>query len=180
MKKHEIYLGGGCFWGTQEFLTDLPGVIETVAGLANTKIDTNVETFFLAYTDSMELGTAECIKVVYDEDIIPTKLLLKAFFETVDPSSLVKQINYSGQLPEAAVLWTDPADSTVVAEAIAELQKSVEKPVTIKSEPLENFTEAGTYAEDYIARNLGETEVVAPDAASKFVDEHHAEFGGTV
>lgn len=177
MKKHEIYLGGGTFWGTQEFLSQLPGVLETEAGLANTNDDTNVETFLLVYPDSMALGTTECVKVVYDTDIIPTTLLLKAFFGTIDPFSLGKQLNYSGGMPEAAIFWTDPEDSKITSEAIAMFQHHFEQPVTVMTKPLENFKPAGTYAEDYVARNLGEIDVIGPEEAAAFVDDHHEEFG---
>lgn len=177
MNKHEIYLGGGAFWGTQDFLAELPGVLETEAGLANTDNDTNVETFFLVYPDSMAMGTTECVKVVYDTDIIPTTLLLKAFFGTVDPYSLSKQIDYSSGQPEAAIFWTDPEDSKVTSEALAMLQHHFDEPITITTQPLKDFKPAGTYVEDYIARNLAQVDFVGPDEAARFVDDHHGEFG---
>ncbi len=177
MNKREIFLAGSTFWGGQDFLNRLPGVMETELGLTDTGTDTVVETFILAYPSSEYLGTTECIKVVYDADIISLPLLLRAFFLTIDPHSRAKQINHTQGMPEAKIYFTDPADDAVASQAIADLQKDLEGPVTVECVPLEGFTPAGEYAQDYIDRNLGETLIVDPALADEFAAEHADEFG---
>lgn len=177
MDKREIFLAGSTFWGGQAFLNNLPGVIETELGITDSGAGTVTETFWLAYPDDEYLGTSECIKVVYDADVIPLPLLLKAFFQTIDPLSTKKQINYSGGMPEAKIFFTDPADETVASEAVAELQQGFDHPVTVEVVPLEGFSEAGEYAQDYINRNLGEDMIIDPAEADEFVAKHEDEFG---
>lgn len=177
MNKKTIYLAGSTFWGGQEFIDRLPGVLSTELGLTDVDAGTVVETFFLAYPDSEYLGTSECMKVEYDADIIPLPTLLKAFFLTVDPFSTAKQINYTQGLPEAKVFFEDSADVAVIDECIAKLQKNFDRAVTIECVPLQGFTPAGTYAEDYISRNLGEQLIIDPSLADAFVDAHKDEFG---
>ena len=177
MNIKEIYLAGSTFWGGEEFLAKLPGVVSTELGLTDIEAGTVVETFLLAYPDSEYLGTTECIRVEYDADIIPLPLLLKAFFLTVDPFSTEKQINYTQGMPEAKIFFTDPEDSGVITKAIADFAQNFDRAVTIACEPLEGFTPAGTYAEDYIKRNLGENLIIDPNLADVFAAEHADEFG---
>lgn len=176
MNKRTIYLAGSTFWGGQDFLEALPGVIDTELGLTDVSSGTVVETFFLAYPDSEYLGTSECIKVDYDADVIPLNTLLEAFFEIVDPFSTSKQINYSGGMPEAKIFYINPEDEVVATKAIAKLQQGFDQAVTIAVVPLDGFSPVGTYAQDYIDRNLGEKFYVDPADAQVFVAEHADEF----
>ena len=79
--KHTIYLAGGCFWGVQAYMEKLPGVLETEAGYANG------ETKNPSYEEvcGKDTGHAETVRVIYDSDILPLSLLLKAFFKVVLP-----------------------------------------------------------------------------------------------
>lgn len=177
MNKKTIYLSGSAFWGGQAFLDRLPGVLDTELGLTDVDAGTVVETFFLAYPDSEYLGTSECIKVDYDADVIPLTTLLEAFFLTVDPFSTAKQISYTQGMPQAKVYFVDPSESGVIDAAIAGLQQNFDRAVTIKCVPLEGFTPAGKYAQDYIDRNLGETMMIDPSLADAFAESHADEFG---
>lgn len=177
MKKKEIFLAGSTFWGGQDFLDRLPGVIETELGVTDGGTGTITETFWLAYPDSEFLGTAECIKVVYDADVIPLPLLLDAFFLTVDPFSQEKQINYSGDLPQAKIFYIDEDDEVTIDKKVAELQQHFDRAVTVAVEPLEGFRPAGKYAQDYIDRNLGESLIIDPALADVFAEAHADEFG---
>lgn len=177
MNKRTIYLAGSTFWGGQDFLDRLPGVLDTELGLTDVDAGTVVETFFLAFPDSEYLGTSECIKVDYDADVIPLRTLLEAFFVTVDPFSTTKQINYVEGMPQAKIYYIDPVDEAVVDKAIADLQQHFGCAVTIACVPLQGFTPAGKYAQDYIDRNLGENLIIDPSLADAFVESHANEFG---
>lgn len=172
----EIYLAGSSFWGGKAFLEALPGVLEVELGLADIDNATTVGNIWTAYPDSEALGTTEVCKVVYDESIIGLPLLLEAFFTTIDPHSTEKQINYSGGLPEAKVYFVDAQDEPIIMKKIAELQQIEEGPITIECIPLPSYTAAGTYADDYVARNLGVDMIIPPDAAAEFVAAHATEF----
>ncbi|MDD6084666.1 MAG: peptide-methionine (S)-S-oxide reductase [Oscillospiraceae bacterium] len=77
-----VYIAGGCLWGVQHFFDRLTGVISTEAGRANGKTNS---------LDGPYDGYAECVKVVFDENIISIKNLMEYLFEIIDPYSLDKQ-----------------------------------------------------------------------------------------
>lgn len=77
-----VYIAGGCLWGVQHFFDRLTGVISTEAGRANGKTNS---------LDGPYDGYAECVKVVFDENIISIKNLMEHLFEIIDPYSLDKQ-----------------------------------------------------------------------------------------
>lgn len=154
----------------------LPGVSEVEYGLTDVDAGTVVETFMLAYPDSEYLGTSECLKVTYDPAVIPLRTLLEAFFVTVNPFSTEKQIDYTAGLPQAKIFFTDTADEPIITQAIADLQQGFDKAVTIVCTPLEGFTVAGKYAQDYVDRNLGEQLIIDPSLADAFVASHQDEF----
>lgn len=177
MNTKEIYLAGSAFWGGKAFLEALPGVQTVELGLTDTDSGTVVANTWTAYPNSDYLGTTEVAKVIYDPTTISLPLLLEAFFTTIDPHSIAKQINYSGDLPEPKIYFTDTADEVVIEKQIAQLQQGHAHPITIECQPLKDFEPVGVYAEDYIMRNLGEDKVILPEAAEAFVAAHQAEFG---
>lgn len=77
-----VYIAGGCLWGVQHFFDRLTGVISTEAGIVNGKTNS---------LDGPYDGYAECVKVVFDENIISIKNLMEYLFEIIDPYSLDKQ-----------------------------------------------------------------------------------------
>ena len=84
----EIYIAGGCLWGVQEFLRHLPGVYQTEAGRANgTK----------KYTERDYDGYVECVKTLFDPNLVTVEELMAYLFEIVDPYSLNQQGNDVGE-----------------------------------------------------------------------------------
>lgn len=77
-----VYIAGGCLWGVQHFFDHLTGIISTEAGRANGKTNS---------LDGTYDGYAECVKIVFDENIISITNLMKYLFEIIDPYSLDKQ-----------------------------------------------------------------------------------------
>lgn len=82
MDAHEIYLAGGCFWGTEAYLKKFPGIIDTEVGYVNASVENP------SYEDVCTGATnaAEAVKVTYDADVISPSLLLQAYLRTIDPS----------------------------------------------------------------------------------------------
>ncbi|MBQ1222034.1 MAG: peptide-methionine (S)-S-oxide reductase MsrA, partial [Alistipes sp.] len=85
--QHEIYLAGGCFWGTQHFLKQIEGVLTTQVGYANGH--GNCPTYEEVYTD--QTGFAETVQVFYDPEVLPLERLLELYFLTIDPTSRNRQ-----------------------------------------------------------------------------------------
>lgn len=172
MKKREIVLAGGCFWGTEAYLKQLPGVMDTEVGYANTRIPH--PTYQAVCTG--ETGAAEAVCVTYDADVIPLPLLLEAYFRTIDPTALNRQGNDRGTQYRTGIYWMDTHDALVVQSELAKLERRVGKPLRVEAHALENFFPAEDYHQDYLDTNpLGYCHVNLADAKD-FVVSHQADF----
>ena len=80
--KAEIYLAGGCFWGTEHFLKQIRGVEKTEVGYANSQVPD--PTYKEVCTGNT--GAVETVKVVYDPQTVSLDLLLNLYFQTIDPT----------------------------------------------------------------------------------------------
>lgn len=150
-KMNEIYLAGGCFWGTEHFLKLVRGVEQTKVGYANGHIEN--PTYKQVCTDTT--GFAETVKVVYDPEVVKLSLLLDLFFKTIDPTSLNRQGGDMGTQYRTGIYYTDKADLPVIETALRELAKNYDKPLAVEVKPLVNFYPAEDYHQDYLDKNPG-------------------------
>lgn len=147
----EIYLAGGCFWGTEHFLKQVRGVESTQVGYANGNIDN--PTYKQVCTD--ETGFAETVKVEYDPQVVNLPLLLDLYFKTIDPTSVNRQGGDRGSQYRTGIYYTDTADIPVIETAIDVVAKEYDKPVVVEVKPLKNFYPAEAYHQDYLDKNPG-------------------------
>lgn len=150
-KQSEIYLAGGCFWGTEHFLKQIRGVESTEAGYANgnTPNPTYEE---ICHNNT---GFAETVKVVYNPQEISLGLLLDLYFKTIDPTGINRQGNDRGPQYRTGIYYTNPADLPVIRKAISALAQNYQKPIAIEVMPLENFYKAEDYHQDYLDKHPG-------------------------
>lgn len=99
----EIYFAGGCFWGTDHFLKQIRGVKSTQVGYANGNIAN--PTYQQVCTGKTNF--AETVKVEYNPQEVPLKLLIDLFFKTIDPTSLNRQGNDKGSQYRTGIYYTD-------------------------------------------------------------------------
>ena len=92
----EIYLAGGCFWGTEKYMSSIRGVLKTSVGYANGSTE-NPTYEEVCYKDT---GHAEAVKVEYDPGVIKLSFLLALFFESIDPFSQ-RAVHSGGSLSAA-------------------------------------------------------------------------------
>lgn len=81
-KDEELYLAGGCLWGVQAFVANLPGVTFTEAGRVNgtsQRIDGDYD------------GYAECVKTRFDPSVVSVEQLMAYLFEIIDPYGVNRQ-----------------------------------------------------------------------------------------
>ncbi|KPU45233.1 peptide methionine sulfoxide reductase msrA/msrB [Oxobacter pfennigii] len=147
----EIYLAGGCFWGTEKYISLIRGVQSTQVGYANgmTKNPTYEEVC------NLNTGHAETVRVVYDPRIIPLEFLLELYYETIDPVSVNRQGGDSGMQYRTGIYYVNDEDRQVIENSIAKLQKRYDKPVAIEIGPLRNFSQAEEYHQKYLDKNPG-------------------------
>ena len=144
-----IFLAGGCFWGTEHYMGQFDGVVETVVGYANGAVE--APSYEEVYTD--QTGHVECVKVTYDEDMISLATLCRMFFRSIDPLLLNRQGGDCGTRYRTGIYWTDASDQPVVENIYAEVQSRYDKPLAVEKFPLKCFFPAEEYHQDYLLKN---------------------------
>ena len=147
----EIYLAGGCFWGTEHFLKLIDGVEATQVGYANGNIAN--PTYKQVCTGTTDF--AETVKVQYDPVKVDLPFLIDLYFKTIDPTSVNKQGNDRGTQYRTGIYYTDPADLSVIQETVHRLAATYTRPLAVEMKPLENFYPAEEYHQDYLDKNPG-------------------------
>lgn len=145
----EIYLAGGCFWGTEHYFKQIRGVISTEAGYANG--NTSNPTYEEVYTDTT--GFAECVKICYDSDIVELRLLLEMYFRSIDPTSLNRQGNDVGTRYRTGIYYTTTDDLATIEEVYNDIQRIIGEELMVELEPLRSFYPAEEYHQDYLDKN---------------------------
>ncbi|PKM74403.1 MAG: peptide-methionine (R)-S-oxide reductase [Firmicutes bacterium HGW-Firmicutes-16] len=150
-KYSELYLAGGCYWGTEHFLKQIDGVRETQVGFANGNTENPT------YEDVCKRGTghAETVRVLYDKMLAPLEFILGLYYKTIDPTSLNRQGNDRGTQYRTGIYYTDEADAPVIKKSVAELENRLGKPVAIEVTQLINFFPAEEYHQEYLNKNPG-------------------------
>ena len=147
----EIYLAGGCFWGTAHFLKLIDGVEATQVGYANGNIAN--PTYKQVCTGTTDF--AETVKVQYDPVKVDLPFLIDLYFKTIDPTSVNKQGNDRGTQYRTGIYYTDPADLSVIQETVHRLAATYTRPLAVEMKPLENFYPAEEYHQNYLDKNPG-------------------------
>lgn len=145
----DIYLAGGCFWGTEHFFKQIEGVVETEVGFANGH--TENPTYKEVYTDTT--GHAETVHVRYNPEVVSLKFLLQMFFKAIDPTSLNKQGHDEGTRYRTGVYYTQDDDLPVIEQVFAEEQQKYQEPLAVEKQPLQHFYTAEEYHQDYLDKN---------------------------
>lgn len=149
MKIKDIYLAGGCFWGTEHYFKQVEGVVETEVGFANGH--TENPTYEEVYTD--ETGYAETVHVKYNPEVVSLRFLLQLFFKAIDPVSFNRQGHDEGTRYRTGIYYTDSDDLPVVNEVYDEEQSHYDQPLAVEKQPLERFFAADEYHQDYLEKN---------------------------
>ena len=147
-------LAGGCFWGMEELLRKIPGVIETEVGYTGGK------SAHPTYGDVHEgtTGHAEAVRIVFDPSKLTyADLLEKWFFRMHDPTTKNRQGNDVGSQYRSAIFVTSQAQRKVAEEAKAHAAKSGRWKNPIVTEIVEagTWTPAESYHQDYLEKNPG-------------------------
>jgi peptide methionine sulfoxide reductase msrA/msrB len=145
-------LAGGCFWGMQDLLRKIPGVLETQVGYAGgiTQNPTYEE------VSRGDTGHAEAVRVVFDpQKISYADLLEKWFFRMHDPTTKNRQHNDIGTQYRSAIFVTSAAQRHVAELAIQHAQASGrwKAPITTEITEAGPFTRAEEYHQDYLIKH---------------------------
>jgi len=145
----DIYLAGGCFWGTEHYFKQIEGVAITEVGFANGH--TENPTYKEVYTDLT--GFAETVHVRYNPDVVSLEFLLQLYFKAIDPVSVNQQGHDKGSQYRTGIYYTDAADLDIINKVYAEQQAKYDQPFAVEKRPLRNFYTAEEYHQDYLDKN---------------------------
>lgn len=147
----EIVLGGGCFWGVQEFMSRLEGVKKTEVGYANGRGENPT------YEDICNNNTyyAEVCKILYDENEISLENILEEFWSIIDPTILNRQGNDIGSQYRTGIYYTDKTDIEIIEKSKNKEQNKYSKKIVTEVKPLEKYYKAEEYHQDYLKKNPG-------------------------
>ena len=146
-----IYLAGGCFWGTEHLFSLLEGVVKTRTGYANSVVSN--PTYQMVCTG--ETNAAETVKVEYDDSKIGLSDILFIFFKSIDPLAVNRQGNDIGTQYRTGIYYTDSKDLPVIEAVVATVQRRYSSPLAVEVCKLENFFPAEDYHQNYLEKNPG-------------------------
>ncbi len=141
-------LGGGCFWGVEELIRKIPGVLETTVGY----VGGTVENPRYEAVKTGRTGHAESVEIKFDPDRISYDEILDYFFRLHDPTTLDRQHNDVGTQYRSVIFFHGDAQREAAARAKERAQKKWANPVITQIVPAPKFWPAEDYHQDYLQR----------------------------
>ena len=146
MTTERAVLAGGCFWGMQDLIRKLPGVVSTRVGYTGGDVP--------HATYRNHGAHAEAIEITFDPTQNTYRRLLEFFFQIHDPTTLDRQGNDRGASYRSAIYFTSDQQKAVALDTIADVDASGLWPgkVVTEVEPAGDFWEAEPEHQDYLER----------------------------
>lgn len=152
--KETAILAGGCFWGMEDILRKVPGVLDTEVGY--TGGHTPNPTYREVSTG--RTGHAEAIRVIFDPTALSyAELLERWFFRMHDPTTLNRQGNDIGTQYRSAIFYTSEEQRRIAEEVKARVDASGKwgAPLVTEIVAAGPFTPAEEHHQDYLEKNPG-------------------------
>lgn len=147
MNTEKAVLAGGCFWGVEELIRQLPGVIKTVVGYTGGDVEN------ATYRNH---GThAEGIEITFDPTVLSYRKLLEYFFKIHNPTTLNRQGNDVGASYRSAIFYTNDEQRDTATKLIEEMDASGVWPGKIVTQIVaeSDFWNAEEEHQDYLQKN---------------------------
>ena len=148
-RREEVYLAGGCFWGIQDILRDIPGVIETDVGYTGGRVS--------HATYWRHDGHAEAVRIVFDPERLPFEELLRWFFRMHDPTTKDRQGNDFGSSYRSAIFYKTDEQRAIAEEFKRRLDGSGSwgAPIVTEIVPAGDYWKAEEEHQDYLRKRPG-------------------------
>ncbi|HJW46689.1 MAG TPA: peptide-methionine (S)-S-oxide reductase MsrA [Lysobacter sp.] len=139
-------LAGGCFWGVQDLLRSMDGVISTRVGYSGGDVPNA--------TYRNHGSHAEAVEIVFEPARISYRELLEFFFQIHDPTTLNQQGNDRGMSYRSAIYYTSAEQQHIAMDTIVDVDASGLWPGKAVTEiaPAGDFWEAEPEHQDYLQR----------------------------
>ena len=149
--KETAILAGGCFWGVEELLRALPGVIETDVGYTGGQVASPT------YGDvkTGRSGHAEAVRIVFDPKVLSYEQLLLHFFKIHDPTTKNRQGNDVGTQYRSAIFYQSPEQQHTALAVIERVNASGAWRAPVSTEVVAGgeYTPAEDYHQDYLQKH---------------------------
>lgn len=146
MANERAVLAGGCFWGMQDLIRKLPGVISTRVGYTGGDV---------AHATYRNHGDhAEGIEITFNPEMTNFRTMLEFFFQIHDPTTSNRQGNDRGRAYRSAIYYGSPDQKRIAEDTIADVNASGLWPnkVVTELEPVRDFWEAEPEHQDYLEK----------------------------
>jgi len=142
-----VYLAGGCFWGMQEILREIPGVLYTDVGYTGGKVPNA--------TYRHHPGHAEAVRVIFDRERLPFEQLLRYFFRMHDPTTPNRQGNDVGESYRSAIFYHTEEQRRIAQDFIERLNRYSKwgGPIVTQVERAGPFWRAEEEHQDYLQKH---------------------------
>ncbi len=144
-------MAGGCFWGMEEIIRNIPGVTRTVVGYTGGRVADPTYSIVRLGTS----GHAESVQVEFDPKKISYTELLGFFFRMHDPTTLNQQGNDKGTQYRSAIFYHTPEQKIKALELIKKIEatKKWPRPIVTEVVAASTFYPAEEYHQDYLQKN---------------------------
>lgn len=147
--KQVIYLAGGCFWGLEQYMSLVQGVINTQVGYANgSTLNPRYEE--VCYHNT---GHAETVMVEFEDTIISLEFLLELYFDAIDPTTINRQGGDTGSQYRTGIYYIDEDQKRIANQAIEKLQQKFSEKIMIEVLELSNYATAEEYHQKYLVKH---------------------------
>ena len=154
LPKTEIAIfSGGCFWGMQEILRQIPGVTKTTVGYTGGTVPNPTYEMVSSHTT----GHAESVEIIFDPARLSYEQLLGYFFRMHDPTTRDQQENDIGAQYRSGIFYTSDEQKLIAERVKAQVDKSGKwkSPVVTEITRATVFYPAEEYHQDYLQKTPG-------------------------
>lgn len=147
MQVEKAILAGGCFWGMEELIRELPGVISTRVGYTGGDVP---------HATYRNHGThAEAIAIEFDGGQLSYRQLLEFFFQIHNPTTKNRQGNDVGLSYRSAIFYLDETQKTIAEKVISDVEASGKWPGPVVTEVVQagDFWDAEEEHQAYLQKN---------------------------
>ncbi len=150
-RREVAIVAGGCFWGVEHLMRQLPGVVDTEVGY--TGGGTPDPTYRQVRTG--RTGHAEAVRVVFDPEVVSYADVLRHFFRLHDPTTRDRQGPDVGSQYRSAIFYLDEAQRETAEAVRAEVDASGRwpRPVVTEIVPAGRFWPAEEEHQDYLVKH---------------------------
>ena len=152
-KSETAIFSGGCFWGMQEILRQIPGVKKTTVGYTGGTVPNPTYELVCGHTT----GHAEAVQIIFDPSKLSYEQLLGFFFRMHDPTTRDQQHNDIGSQYRSGIFYTSAAQKLAAEKVKAKVDASGfwKNPIVTEITKATEFYPAEDYHQDYLQKTPG-------------------------